>query len=158
MHPHTSLFVVVVVCYDTVDKGEPKPLDGTKIKTKEDAVAVLNKALDILCERHSRAVKEVEGVVLRAQRDVVEMREWMYELVERKYTELCEEVLETEAEDEDREGGEEEGNEGRENAEMVRLKFFVPSKCAVVWGLRLGLVCVQPYIDPPGAEELLQLV
>ena len=144
--------MLFVVC-GTVDKGEIRPLDGTKIKTKEDAVAVLNKALDVLCERHTRAVKEVEGVVLRAQRDVIEMREWMYELVERRYTELCEEVLETEAEDEDREG-----NEGRENVEMVRLKFFVPSKCAVVWGLRLGLVCVQPYIDPPGAEELLQLV
>ena len=130
----------------TVDKGEPRPLDGTKIKTKEHAVAVLNKALDVLCERHSRAVKEVEDVVSRAQKDVVEMREWMYEMVERKYAELCEEVLEEEGE-----------GEGRVNVKIVRLKFFTPSKCAVVWGLRMGLVCVQPCIDPSGAEELLQL-
>ena len=134
----------------TVDRGEPKTLglDKLKIETKEQLGGLLNKALSIVCEQHSKAFKEVQELASRALKLVVEMRDTLLKEIDTKYKALCEEVLEAEEEGE--------GGKCKVNTEMARLRFSVPSKCAVVWGLKMGLICAQPVFDPEGTEELFK--
>ena len=129
----------------TDDKGEQKKaLDKTKIVTLSQLVSVLNRALDIMCERHSKAHKEVEDTAAKAQARVVEMRESMYKEVEAEYEGLCEGVLEAE-----------EKGCLKASTECARLRYSVPSKCCVGWGLKMASICVQTVLDTEGAERLL---
>ena len=137
--------MLMCVTCSTGDKSEQKKaLDKTKIVTLSQLVSVLNRALDIMCERHSKAHKEVEDTAAKAQARVVEMRESMYKEVEAEYEGLCEGVLEAE-----------EKGCVCAGAERARLRYSVPSKCCVAWGLKMASICVQSVLDTEGAERLL---
>lgn len=78
-------------------------------KTKEQVVALLNRALDIVCEHFDRNVKEVKEIVANTQKRLLELTEELLKENEEKYSKLCDEVLEIEEE------------EGEEEEERTRL-------------------------------------
>ena len=81
-----------------------KELDDAK--TNEQIVALLNRILDILCERFDRDAKDVKEIAANTQKHLSELVDKLLCDNEDKYNKLCDEVLEME-EQEAGEAGEE---------------------------------------------------
>ena len=117
---------------------------------------VLNRALNILCERHSKAFKEVQELVSNAQKHLAEMRGSLLEETESKYTSLCEEVIEAEEEEE------EERKDGGGKDTMVKLIKASNELSVPVFGedvldmlFSKTLIVVWTTIDPAGVNGLI---
>ena len=119
---------------------------------------ILNRALDILCGRHSRAFKEVQELACDAQKRLVELRDSLHGETESKYDSLCEEVLEAADEEEKREGTNDDGG----NETVIKLmkgtkELLFPAFDKGVLDMLFSktLIAAQTAIDSAGANGLI---
>lgn len=75
------------------DKRGCESLGVDSADSTEQLSGVMNKAIDILCERFDKAVKEVKEILGAALERVTELKEALLEENSKRYNALCDEVL-----------------------------------------------------------------